>query len=73
MFAFLAHKPGTSEADGTPAISIEDLRSMFQDKRFPHGWNSWKKMRRNWIINTASLATNAGKTYLARQRKERRH
>jgi len=36
--------------DGEPAISLEDLRSMFENKRFPEGWKSWKKMRLDWII-----------------------
>jgi hypothetical protein len=70
MFAFLAKKPGASEVDGEPAISLEDLRSMFENKRFPEGWKSWKKMRLDWIINTTSLAMSAGKAYLALQRRD---
>ena len=70
MFAFLANKPGASEVDGEPAISLEDLQSMFQDKRFPDGWENWRKTRLDWIINTTSLAMSAGKAYLALQRKE---
>ena len=70
MFAFLANKPGASEVDGEPAISLEDLQSMFQDKRFPDGWENWRKTRLDWIINTTSLAMSAGKAYLALPRKE---
>jgi hypothetical protein len=69
MFAFLANKPGATEVDGEPAISLEDLRSMFLDKRFPDGWENWRKTRLDWIINTTSLAMSAGKAYLALQRK----
>jgi hypothetical protein len=56
--------------DSEPAIPLEDLRSMFQDKRFPDGWESWRKTRLNWVINTTSPAMSAGKAYLALQRKE---
>src|SRR5216683_618416 len=58
------------EVEGEPAISFEDLRSMFMDKRFPDGWESWKKTRLDWVINTTTLAMSAGKAYLALQRKE---
>ena len=70
MFAFLANKPGAKEVDGEPAVSLEDLRSMFIDKRFPNGWKSWRKTRLDWVINTTSLMVSAGKEYLALQRKE---
>ena len=26
------------EVNGEPAVSLEDLQSMFLDKRFPNGW-----------------------------------
>ena len=67
MFAFLAHKPGAVEVDGEPAVSLEDLRSMFLDKRFPNGWMTWRKTRLDWTVNTASLMVSAGKEYLTLQ------
>jgi len=70
MFAFLAHKPGAVEVDGEPALSLEDLRSMFLDKRFPNGWTTWRKTRLDWVVNTTSLMVDAGKEYLTLTRKE---
>ena len=69
MFAFLAHKPGAVEVDGEPSLSLEDLRSMFLDKRFPNGWTTWRKTRLDWVINTTSLMVSAGKEYLTLQGK----
>ena len=68
MFAFLANKPGAREVNGEPAVCLEDLRSMFLDKQFPKGWESWRKTRSDWVINTTSLMMSAGKAYLALQR-----
>jgi hypothetical protein len=70
LFAFLANKPGAREVDGEPALSLEDLQSMFLDKRFPNGWKTWRKTRLDWVINTTSLMVSAGKEYLTLQRKE---
>jgi hypothetical protein len=69
LFAFLARKPGSNEIDGEPAISVSDVRAMFVDKRFPDGWEKWKKTRADWVTNTSSLLVSAGKHYLA-QKKE---
>jgi len=71
LFAFLAHKPDAEAIDGEPAISVSDVRLMFVDKRFPEGWENWKKMRADWVTNTTSLLISAGKRYLA-LKKERR-
>lgn len=65
LFAFLAHKPGAREVDGEPALSLDDLRSMFVEKRFPEGWQSWKKTRADWIKNSVALMVGAGEAYLA--------
>jgi len=69
LFAFLARKPDRSEIDGEPAISVSDVRAMFVDKRFPDGWEKWKKTRADWVTNTTSLLVSAGEHYLA-QKKE---
>ncbi|MGY6274609.1 hypothetical protein [Methylomonas sp. MgM2] len=63
LFAFLANKPGAQQIDGEPAISVEDLRTMFVDKRLPDGWKAWKKTRKDWVINTTALVIGAGKEY----------
>ena len=65
LLAFLAHKPDAREIDGEPAISVSDVHVMFVDKRFPEGWENWKKTRADWVTNTTSLLISAGKQYLA--------
>jgi hypothetical protein len=70
MFAFLANKPGAKKVDGEAGLSLEDLRSMFVDKSFPNGWETWKKTRLDWVINTTGLMVSAGAHYLALQRGE---
>jgi len=64
MFAFLAHRPGARELDREPALFVEDLRSMFVDKRFPDGWEKWRKTRGDWVTNITALMVSAGKAYL---------
>jgi hypothetical protein len=68
LFAFLANRPGAKELDGEPALSLEDIESMFVHKRLPEGWESWRKTRVDWITNTIALMISAGKAYLALQR-----
>src|SRR5262249_45044990 len=68
LFAFLANSPRTKELDGEPALSLEDIESMFVLKRFPEGWESWRKTRVDWVTNSAALMLSAGKAYLALQR-----
>jgi hypothetical protein len=68
LFAFLAHKPGARKLEGEPTVSVEDLRAMFLDKRFPNGWQNWKKRRLDWVISTTALLISAGKEYLALRR-----
>ena len=63
LFAFLVNKPGAKQFDGEPAISLEDLNAMFVDKRLPDGWKTWKKTRKDWVINTTALLISAGKEY----------
>jgi hypothetical protein len=68
LFAFFANKPRAQELDGEPALSLEDIESMFVHKRLPEGWETWRKTRADWITNTTALIVSAGKAYLALQR-----
>jgi len=63
LFAFLANRPGAREVDGEPALAVEDLRAMFVDKRLPDGWETWKKLRKDWQKNTFHLMVSAAKHY----------
>jgi hypothetical protein len=63
LFAFFANKPGAPAADGDPAISVADLESLFVDKRFPDGWETWKKLRADWVTNTIALLAGAREEY----------
>jgi hypothetical protein len=64
LMAFFANKPGAQKVDGEPAISVADLTSMFKDKQFPPGWETWKKTSTDWVKNTTALLIDAGKEYL---------
>lgn len=63
LFAFLANKPGAEEVDGEPALAVEDLKTMFIDKRLPVGWEMWKKSRLDWVKNTKGLFESAREEY----------
>jgi hypothetical protein len=63
LFAFLAHKPGARKVSGEPAVEVGDLKTMFVDKRLPDGWESWKKLRVDWVTNTTGLLISAAKEY----------
>jgi len=65
LFAFLANSPRTKQIYSEPALSLEDIESMFLHKRFPQGWDRWRKMRSDWISNTTALMVSAGHAYLA--------
>lgn len=65
LFAFLVNKPGAKEVKGEPALAVQDLKTMFVDKRLPEGWENWKKTRRDWVRNTTGLMISAGKEYRA--------
>ena len=64
LFAFLANRPGAKQVDGEPALLLEDVRLMFVDKRFPDGWDTWRKTRADWIENTIKLIVSSAKAYL---------
>jgi hypothetical protein len=68
MFAFLGRKPGAVEVDGEPAVALEDVSSMFLEKRLPDGWQSWKKLRADWVGHTTALILSAAKEYVATRR-----
>jgi hypothetical protein len=68
LFAFLTNKPGVSEIDGEPALSLEDVRGMFLDMTLPTGWQSWKKRRVDWTVHTTGLLLSAAKEYHAQKR-----
>lgn len=64
LFSFLANSPKTVEVDGEPALSVDDVTSMFRDKRFPDGWESWKKTSHDWVVSSLALTLSAAKHYL---------
>jgi hypothetical protein len=68
LFAFLANKPGAREIDGEPAVSVQDVKAMFVEKRLPEGWENWKKLRADWVVNATGLLVSAAKEYSAIRR-----
>jgi hypothetical protein len=68
LFAFLINKPGVSEIDGEPALSLEDVRGMFLGMTLPTGWQTWKKRRVDWTVHTAGLLFSAAKEYHVQKR-----
>ena len=68
LFAFFANKPGAEEIAGEPTLLLDDLRLMFVEKRLPDGWETWKKTRRDWLINSTELMISAGRAYLEQHR-----
>lgn len=63
LFAFVANRPGARKVDGEPAVEVQDLKTMFLDKRLPVGWETWKKNRVDWVKNTTGLLLSAAKEY----------
>jgi hypothetical protein len=68
LFAFFANRPGAKEIAGEPTLLLDDLRLMFVEKRLPDGWDTWKKTRRDWLINSTALMISAGRAYLEQDR-----
>lgn len=68
LFALLANKPGARTVNGEPTIELADVKAMFIDKRFPAGWETWKKTSHDWVTNTTGLLVSAGKEYLRLRR-----
>jgi hypothetical protein len=65
LFAFLSNSPHTQKVDGEPALLLKDVESMFVYKRFPEGWERWRKTRSEWVTHTIALMVSAGKAYLS--------
>jgi hypothetical protein len=63
LFAFFVNKPGAVEVSDEPTLAVEDLRSMFVEKRLPAGWDTWEKSRSDWVRNTLALAFEAARQY----------
>ena len=63
LFAFFANKPGAQRVDGEPAIALDDLKTMFVDKHLPEGWQTWRKLRIDWVKDTTGLLIAAAKEY----------
>ncbi len=64
LFAFVANKPDASASRVEPAVALTDLVSMFERKELPRGWETWKKTRVDWVVNTTALVISAGREYL---------
>jgi hypothetical protein len=64
LFAFLRHSPRTKEIDGEAALSLDDVKGMFIDKRLPDGWETWKKSAFDWINFTTKLLISAHAEYV---------
>jgi len=74
LMAFLTNSPRTivlKTRDGEPklpfhsepALSLQEVRGMFMDKRLPVGWDGWKKSRADWVAHTTALVISAGAEY----------
>jgi hypothetical protein len=63
LFAFVANKPGAKKIHGEPTVDVDDLKTMFVDKRLPNGWETWKKSRVDWVTNTTGLLVSAAREY----------
>ena len=63
LFAFLVNKPGAKEVEGEPALAVQDLKAMFVEKHLPDGWDTWKKLRIDWVRNTTALLITARREY----------
>lgn len=64
MAAFLANSPNTKQVGGEPAYSVADLTAMFKEKKFPEGWENWKKSSTDWAGSTLALTVSAEKELL---------
>jgi len=59
LFAFLKNSPNSDDGD----IALSDVEAMFVGKRFPAGWETWKKSALSWINATFLLAVDASRAY----------
>ncbi len=56
--------PNTTEVDGEPAVSVDDVTLMFEHKGFPDGWENAPKTKHDWVVNTTALMVDAATAYL---------
>lgn len=61
LFAFLKNSPNSDDGD----IALSDVETMFVHKRFPAGWETWKKSALSWIKATLRLTKDASFAYHA--------
>jgi len=59
LFAFLKNSPRSDDGD----IALSDVEEMFVAKRFPTGWETWKKTALSWVIATIRLTKDAALAY----------
>ena len=59
LFAFLKNSPRSDEGD----IALSEVEEMFVAKRFPAGWETWKKTALSWINATLRLTKDAALAY----------
>jgi hypothetical protein len=62
LFAFLAKSPRSTDSDEL-AVSVDDVRSMFVEKRLPNGWENWEKTQWDWLRHTTGLLVSAAAAY----------
>ncbi len=63
LFTFLGRSPRAGVLDGEPALSFQDVRTMFLDKCLPEAWETWTKTRADWIMHTALLVASAAREF----------
>jgi len=63
LFAFFANKPDAGKDEDEPALHVNDLKAMFEEKRLPEKWEKWEKFWQNWVTNTKALIFSAAKEY----------
>lgn len=61
LFAFLKNSPNSDDGE----IAFSEVRMMFVEKRFPAGWETWKKSALSWINATRRLTVDASFAYHA--------
>jgi len=63
LFALMANRPDAPLVDGEPTVSVQDLERMFVQKRLPVGFETWRKLRTDWVTNTIALIIAASKKF----------
>lgn len=59
LFAFLKNSPNSDDGD----IALSEVKTMFVEKQFPAGWETWKKTASSWIKATLRLTKDAAFAY----------